>query len=332
MSKSVLGLCAPGLLALAALAQQAPPDPAIVVGSVDKQMEPLASTWLRSPEPRLQAWGAYLVLRDRHTEIIPDLLAMVARFPVVEAPATQADVDQHDAMLGVLDALIQFGVQVPAADAQRIYPEFPVQSLILLSHSQQDTASVLLAIFKSEQRWPAAWLGAGALLLERRGGGFAAAVLEGMTVHAQVTVTEPGVGGGAGGSVTCCGAGLSPKEKDGWPPLGVYAFGGCGARVETGATLLAGGPDPAYYHRQVNASYHADVLSCGCIPDRDLVRQTTSPRCFLIPMNIRRCAHTYRTRSCGRVRTPTAANSRPSSANSSTSLRKWRGGWANSTC
>lgn len=264
---------APGLLAIAVFAQQGPPDPAIVVGGLNKQMVPLASAWLRSPEPRLQAWGAYLALRDRHTETIPALLSMLATFQVVERPATQADVDQHDAMLGVLDALIQFGVQVPAADAQRIYPEFPVQSLILLSHSQEDAAPALLAIFENEQRSPAAWLAAGGLLLERRTVGFAAATLEGMTVHAQVMVTEPGVGGGAGGSVLCCGAGLAPKEKNGWPLLGVYAFGGCGTRVETGATLLAGGPDPAYYHRQVNASYQANVMSCGCIPDRDLVRQ-----------------------------------------------------------
>ena len=131
----------------------------------------------------------------------------------------------------------------------------------------------LLAIFESEKRWPAAWLAAGALLLERRAEGFAAAAVAGMTVHAQILVTEPGVGGGAGGSLLCCGPGLPLKEKDGWPPLGVYAFGGCGTRVETGAIVLAGGTDPAYYHRQVNASHQANVLSCGCIPDQDLVRQ-----------------------------------------------------------
>ena len=101
--------CACGLLAIAALAQQAPPDPAAVMGSLDKQMAPLASAWLHSADPRMQAWGAYMVLRDRRTEAIPDLLAMLAGFPVVEEIAMQADVDRHDAMLGVLDALIQFG-------------------------------------------------------------------------------------------------------------------------------------------------------------------------------------------------------------------------------
>lgn len=71
MRKPTSCLCASGLLVIAALAQQPPPDPAIVMGSLDKQMEPLATSWLHSPEPRLQAWGAYLVLRDRHTEPFP---------------------------------------------------------------------------------------------------------------------------------------------------------------------------------------------------------------------------------------------------------------------
>jgi hypothetical protein len=273
MLRSAFCWCAWGLGALAS-AQQAPPDPVTVMGSLDKQMGPMASTWLHSADPRMQAWGAYLVLRDRHTEAIPDLLGMLAGFPVVEEVATPGDADRHDVMLGVLDALIQFGAQVPAVDAERIYPEFPVQSLILLSRSQEDTTPALLAIFKSERRSPAAWLAAGALLLKRRAEGFAAAVVEAMTVHALVMVTEPGTGYGSGGSALCCGAGLPPKTKDGWPPLGVYAFGGCGDRLQPGATLLAEGTDPAYYHRQVNASYQVEgVLSCGCVPDRDLVRQ-----------------------------------------------------------
>jgi hypothetical protein len=261
-------------LAIAALAQQAAPDPAAVMDSLDKQMGPLASAWLHSADPRIEAWGAYMVLRDRRTEAIPDLLAKVAGFPVVEEAATQADVDQHDAMLGVLDALIQFGAQAPAGDALRIYPEFPVQSLILLSHSQEDTASALLAIFNTERRWPAAWLGAGALLLERHAEGFAAAVVEGMTVHAQVMVTEPGIGSGGGGSSQCCGAGLPFEPRAGWPPLGVYAFAGCGDRLQPGAAVMAGGTDPAYYNRHVTASYQLAALpGCGCNPDQDLVRQ-----------------------------------------------------------
>ncbi len=275
MPRAAFRLCACAVLAIAAaLAQPAPSDPAIIVANLEKQTGPLAEAWLHSPDPRFQAWGAYLVLRDRHTEAIPDLLAIVAGFQVVENAATVADVDQHDAMLGVLDALIQFGAEVPLADAQRLYPQFPVQSLILLSRSQEDTTPALLAIFQSEQRWRAAWLAAGNILVQRRAEGFAAAVLAGLTVHAQVDVYDSGVGGGFGGGSLCCGLGGQSRPKIGWPPLGVYAFGGCGIRLQPGATLLADGPDPVYYHRQVNDSYHADgVTGCGCGEDRDLVYQ-----------------------------------------------------------
>src|SRR5580704_16064979 len=98
MLRACFRSCACGLLAMAALAQQGPPDPATVMGSLNQQMAPLASAWLHSADARLQAWGAYAVLRDQRTEAIPDLLAMVAGFPVLEQPATQADSDQHDAM------------------------------------------------------------------------------------------------------------------------------------------------------------------------------------------------------------------------------------------
>jgi hypothetical protein len=274
MLKPAFRLCAWALLAMTALAQQAPPDPAVVMDSLEKQMAPLASAWLNSADPRTQAWGAYLVLRDRRTEAIPALLAMLAAFPRVEQPATQADVDRHDVMLEALDALIQLGVQTPAADAQRIYPEFPAQSLILFSRSQEDMAAALLAVFKSERRWSAAWLAAGNLLLQHHAKGFAAALIEDMTVHAQVMVIKPGLGSGGGGESSCCGASASPKAKAGWPPVGVYGFGGCGEGLRAGDTVLAGGTDSAYYRRLVSASYQMeDVSSCGCSADWDLVRQ-----------------------------------------------------------
>ena len=279
MRNPTLRLCACALLAVAAPAQQAPPDPAAVMDGIEKRMAPLSSAWLNSADPRTQAWGAYIVLRDRRTDAIPALLEMLAAFSVVDEAATQADADRHYAMLAVLDTLIHLGADVPAADAQRIYPEFPVQSLILLSRSPNDSPDAvptLLEIFTSERRSQAAWLAAGNLLLQRCAEGFATAIVEGLTVHAVVTVTEPNAGGGFWGGVLCCGLGGSARAKAGWPPVGVYAFAGCGDRLQPGAVVLAGGTDPAYYYRQVNSSYQIDGASgcCGCCrPDQDLVRQ-----------------------------------------------------------
>ncbi len=259
-------------MTIAAWAQQALPDPAAVVDSFTKQTAPLADAWLKSADPRLRAWGAYMVLRDRRTDEIPTLLTMLGEDAVVEEMASQADIDNHSAMLGVLDALIQFGVAVPAADAQRIYPEFPVQSLILLARAPDDPAPALLDIFHSEPPRAAAWLAAGNLLLARRADGFAAAVWGHMTVHVQITVREPNTGGGYGGG-QCCGLGGSMPPRAGWPALGVYSFGGCGGHVQAGAILLAAGADPAYYNRQATASYFEEGGSGCCMPDKDLVRE-----------------------------------------------------------
>ena len=260
-------------MGVAAHAQPAPVDPAELAGVLDKQTAAVSSTWLDSADPRTRAWGAYLALRDRRTEAVPALLAMLANFTVTGDDATATDVDGHNAMLETLDALIQLGVQAPAADAARIYKEFPVQSLILLSRSQEDPAQTLLSIFKDEQRWPGAWLASGNLLLQRNAKGFAALVIEGLTVHAQVTVVDSGVGYGTGGS-SCCGAASSPVSKIGWPPVGVYEFGGCGNTLAAGDTVLATGADPASYRRQVNTTYTTGGASgCNCLIDRDLVRQ-----------------------------------------------------------
>lgn len=276
MPRAAFRLCACGLLALAALAQPAPSDPAIIVGNLDKQTAPLAVAWLHSPDPRFQAWGAYLILRDRHTEAIPDLLNLLAATPIVDQPVAAADYARHSALVAVLDALIQLNAQVPVDEAQRIYPEFPVQSLILLSRLGDSATPILLDIFKAEQRLPAAWLAAGNLLATRRAEGFAAAVFGTLTVHAQVFVNDPNrLGGVFGGGNLCCMSGFYPPPRRDLPGpvVGVYMFAACGNRVRPEETLLAAGDEPAYYVRIPANTYYEGAGGACCTPDQDLVRQ-----------------------------------------------------------
>jgi hypothetical protein len=273
MLRSALRLSVCAVVAVAAWAQQAPPDPAALMNWIDKEMAPVTNAWLKSNDSRTQAWGAYLALRDRRMDAMLALFEMLANYPTTGEESEQTSSDRHDAMLEALDALIQLGARVPAADAQRIYPVFPVQSLILLARSKGDASSALLSIFKSEQRWPVAWLAAGNLLAQQTVKGFAAAVVEGMTIHAQVTVVDANrqYGGGEGIS---CGPGDRSSDKAGWPPVGLYEFGGCGDGIVSGATILAAGADPATYRRTVGANYAAgDTSACVCNLDRDLVRQ-----------------------------------------------------------
>lgn len=98
-----------------------------------KRIENLASSFTPQACGR---FGAYLALRDRRVDAVPALVEMLAKYSIAGEVFGQSSGDRHDAILEVLDALIQLGSLVPAAEAQRIYPDFPVQSLILLSRSK----------------------------------------------------------------------------------------------------------------------------------------------------------------------------------------------------
>jgi hypothetical protein len=80
----IFGVVMCGSLAAGAVgAQQAQaPDPAAILKTQQEQTAQLAATWLHRGDPRLQAWGAYVVLRDKHKELVPDLLALADAYEV----------------------------------------------------------------------------------------------------------------------------------------------------------------------------------------------------------------------------------------------------------
>jgi hypothetical protein len=265
---SALILC--GFLAVTTLPrqsqQQTQLDPYAILQAQRNQTEQLAASWLHSSDVRLQAWGAYVVLRDDHRQFTPDLIAMVSAYdvsgwPVVFLKATPAQQDRHDAMLAILDAVIQLHASVHASEAARLYPEFPAQSLILLSRDGTDANSFLLEIFRAEHLQQAGWLAAGNLLVDRRVPGFAAAVLGAMTVHAKIRVVTTNTSGHGEGWAGDCGSD-GPEDKPGWPAIGTYALLNCFSERTPDASLLAGGTDPAYYRRTVSALYKRVPRGC----------------------------------------------------------------------
>ena len=246
---------------------QAQSDPATLLERQRQESSRLAGEWLVSTDPRIRAWGAHLVLRDRHNELAPILLSMVSAYDASQNP----DRDEHDAMLPVLDALIQLSIPVPDSDAAKLFSEFPAQSMILLSHSITGAERELLNIFRTAENKCGAWLAAGNLLAMRRTPGFAAALLGSITVHAIVTVTDTddGIGFGLGTGGSCVSGGFGVKA--GWPEVGDYFLS---ESPDLGDLVLAPGTDTAYYGRMVNASY-ASTRSSACdrqVP-RDLARQ-----------------------------------------------------------
>ncbi len=187
--------------------------------------------------------------------------------------ATPARQDRHDAMLAVLDAVIQLHAEISVSDGAKLYPEFPGHSLILLSRAGRDADSFLLEIFRNDRKQRAGWLAAGNLLVDNRVPGFAAAVLGVMTVHAKIIVLPSDMSGYAEGWAGD-GASTIPEDKAGWPAIGAYTLLMCYSPDAGETLLLAGGTNPVVYRRTVSAFYKADPeYSCSSSGPPD----TTSP-------------------------------------------------------
>src|SRR5579862_2860984 len=82
-------------------------DPEAIVQSQENQTAGLAAAWLGNSDARVRAWGAYLALRDRRRELLPQLIGLAEAYPVKTEPPSPTERNDHDAMLGVLDAVIQ---------------------------------------------------------------------------------------------------------------------------------------------------------------------------------------------------------------------------------
>ena len=246
----------------AALAQD---DPLAILPAHDRESSAIAREWLNSSDPRLRAWGAYLVLQYNHTSLAPDLLAVVASYQSLAKP----DKDQHDAMLPVLDALIQLNVSVPADVAANLLHEFPAAALILLSRAGSEADEHLLNFFRIQGDSRGAWLAAGNLLAVRRASGFAAALLSHMTVEMEVAIKDPGdeTDYRTGSGIGCSYIHQNRTPKSGWPFVGYYTLTAGAAD----ATLLANGFRPVYFRRTVDAIYYdtaEEGFGCGISQNR----------------------------------------------------------------
>jgi hypothetical protein len=245
--------------AVRADAQGGVEDPALVVRHQQSQSALLAESWLGSSDPRVRAWGAFLVLRDSQRQLLPRLTALLSEHRVETGPLAGAARDARHAMLAVLDAIIQLGgsLDIAPAVAARLYPEFPTQSLMLLSRrglARPPAADgLLLDIFRAERTAPGAWLTAANILIANDVTGVAAAIVNGVSIDLRVRVVDEGTAApqppaGRGGSCGFGGAGPTPP---GWPDVGNYHLT---RTVASGLTGWSSGPvsrgvDPTFYLR-----------------------------------------------------------------------------------
>jgi hypothetical protein len=237
-------------------------DPAAIVQSQENQTAGLAAAWLGSDDARTRAWGAYLALRDQRRELLPQLTGLVKTYPPRGGSQNSIRSDNRIAMMSVLDAVIQMDGRISPEDAARLHPEFPVQSIILLSLGDSSADGFLLDIFRNftfigNGRWKNTWQAAGNLLMSRKpSDGFAAVVFDGLAVHLSVFVQSPGsvvtpfkvVHGLA--PLVCMGDLLS--HRAGWPPVGNYY-------TDRRGVLIASGADPSFYIRSVGDADPGDL-------------------------------------------------------------------------
>lgn len=221
---------------------------------------------LQSRSNRERAWGAYLAGRNNLRELAPALVEMLAD-PILASGGREEWVTRQSA----LDALIRLDVEVDAGRLLPLYQIAPDEVTILLARSPQKNQTTLLSLF-DEELTDARWLAIGNLLAGARAQGFAARLLKGLKVDANVFVFDRegphniGSNGGSGGG---CGGSFYMPDDDGLPPVSYYALT-CDA--ERGATVVAPGRHVVYFVRSLATGGRGGCENWRPFHDRDDVR------------------------------------------------------------
>ena len=211
------------------------------------------SEWLQSDEPRLVAWGAHGVLERKRREHVLELIEIISRWEKVH-PQSKWDSAHLDALLAVVDALIQLDGRIPPDTIREALARDGGSSLeepllvLLLRLPAADGRPVWQSIMFSGDKYSAAARLAADVLSKNSPPGFAAKLLDGLTEFAEVDVADPGARL-AHGTFPWGGAGCTsaPTPREDWPDIGVYVFSDSPAN--SGSTLLADEFIPVYVTR-----------------------------------------------------------------------------------
>ena len=112
--------------------------------------------------PRDVAWAADAIVRQNRQEMIPNLAAQIASYRGELVPDRGSVPPEAAAMEAVADALIRLQATLPAGTVMHLYPQFPAQTIILLSRASDNT-NPLMEIFQMTTSRDL-WLAAGNLL------------------------------------------------------------------------------------------------------------------------------------------------------------------------
>lgn len=250
----------------------------------------MIARWVRGGDPRETAWAAVFALQEKDTSFLPEFASLAEQWRplphrnVLEReyhpapPLTSEERERRDAMSALLDVIIQLNGSIPAASAQNLAADFPVQAIILLYRMPpQEAESTLLGLYGETA--PASWCtqrAAAALLALHPPAGFAASLLSNTTVTSHVFVSlpeDPSLGMGAGsGDYGDYGR---PTVKADWPAVGKYFMREGGPRRDPVPYVTIPGLKPIDAVRVVTPTLQSDSGECtGFTPLNNAIRAT----------------------------------------------------------
>ncbi len=200
--------------------------------------------WLRGSDLRMVAWGAHFVADHKDQSALPELERLAEAWRALPppaydtrgkyAPVSLEQQERTDAMLAVLDALIQLHGTVSAEAAESLAPNFTAQALTLFAampepqrtqyaESVYATRRGLGAVYSPQELTHDRTVHlAAALLAQHPPAGFTASLLNETTVMLRVSVTDKALKPESRGWGTPCSDSFAKKPLPGWPQPWTY--------------------------------------------------------------------------------------------------------------
>lgn len=182
--------------------------------------------WLHSGDPRLIAWAAYFAQKTQNRQVLREMPEMLTHRASQRFSQNNGVIDEN-AVMAMLDALIQEKVPVPASSIGAVADVYPAQAAILAIRLAQNESRSLLngwARVYGDGSWNKGPLErvATMILAQHPDPKLVAQTVTSAEEEMHIKVARANTyGSGSGGSI---GDGLYEMHPLGWPPLHTYAL------------------------------------------------------------------------------------------------------------